>query len=957
MKRMFVLLAALVALTTQTFAATEQPAPKECALCSGVVYTAAVVPASTIPLLIEVQDSTITPEVTALSPQIRERSTLLATLVFDQSADVAQVESRITSLVEAAKAAGPFQTLAVDLKGLSPELQAYAAKRLAVATQGRAVANESAMRFTTLENAEAFAATGAQSYVDAWIVDDNTIATAAKWLEQRDPGKKLIEVLAPTHINALYDVGSGLASGARTVFLRTDENATLDASLAAFNREFAGDFTFDPTSGAQLLDALGNVREEKPLAFVRGEDLRTLLVTPGNSSEATIVSVAADDGMSPRRVDATSAKQITDTGKKARRLLIGVQPSTNPYLLTFDRPPIDTGKVTKETIDVATRRGLSVEEIVRNHQAYRDYQETVAPRYIARNATKLRFSVGAGEQIEATLAGDHFFDPAGHNDWVWKDLYINGVKWKYGSIPELPLIQPEKVSQLPLDIHLTHDYHYELVGETKLNGYDAYEVRFEPPKNAPDSLPLYRGTVWIDMRTFARLRISMIQLHLSGEVLSNEESVDFIPFDAVSGANLTPAEVKTRAPRELLWLPVHVTAQQVLSTAGRTTAVVRATDFTNFHLSPSDFSTRLAEAEKSNARMVRDTDAGLRYLERRGDGTRVVKEGFDSSKLFALGGVHHDEGLDYPVVPLGGIDYFNFNVLHRGMQSNVFFAGVVLAANLHKPNFMKTRTNVGGDVFGLAVPVTNTIFRNGEESPSEDVKSVPLLIAGRVGHPVFGFGKIDLSVGVSHLTYQRGEDTASDFRIPSDTFEVIPGVDFRYERHGYLFGLGAERGMRTSWDAWGVASEFDPKQKNFERWQAVLGKSFYLPKFQRLSMEVDYLDGRNLDRFSKYELGFFGSQRVRGVRSGSVRAEQAILGHFSYGFVVSDQIRLEAFYDHALIDDATAGYQREPFQGVGVAGQLIGPFGTLLRLDIGKTVGRNAQDNFVADVVFLKIFR
>jgi hypothetical protein len=81
-----------------------------------------------------------------------------------------------------------------------------------------------------------------------------------------------------------------------------------------------------------------------------------------------------------------------------------------------------------------------------------------------------------------------------------------------------------------------------------------------------------------------------------------------------------------------------------------------------------------------------------------------------------------------------------------------------------------------------------------------------------------------------------------------------------------------------------------------------------------------------------------------------------ILGHFSYGFVFSQQFRIEAFYDHALIDDVNSGYEREPFQGIGIAGQTIGPFGTLLRLDVGKTIGRNAQDGFVANVVFLKLF-
>jgi hypothetical protein len=52
----------------------------------------------------------------------------------------------------------------------------------------------------------------------------------------------------------------------------------------------------------------------------------------------------------------------------------------------------------------------------------------------------------------------------------------------------------------------------------------------------------------------------------------------------------------------------------------------------------------------------------------------------------------------------------------------------------------------------------------------------------------------------------------------------------------------------------------------------------------------------------------------------------------------------------------TSGYRRAPFQGLGIAGQMVGPYATLVRLDIGKTIGRNAQDGFVANVVFLKLF-
>jgi len=56
------------------------------------------------------------------------------------------------------------------------------------------------------------------------------------------------------------------------------------------------------------------------------------------------------------------------------------------------------------------------------------------------------------------------------------------------------------------------------------------------------------------------------------------------------------------------------------------------------------------------------------------------------------------------------------------------------------------------------------------------------------------------------------------------------------------------------------------------------------------------------------------------------------------------------------VTDQQAGYQREPFQGVGIGGQTVGPWGTLVRLDLGKSIGRNAQNGFVANVVLLKLF-
>ena len=929
-------------------------APKECSLCVGATANLAAPPATVIPLVLQVHESDLaTTAVDTLSPEQRSKLTLTISYSVDKDSKdpMSDVETHTKNIIEWARLHGPFEGIGVAPEGLDNTVAGYAFKRLAVTAQGLNVASRIVL--PPMNDRSSLYETGALTYVDAILVADADVKKTASWIAEKEPSKKLYAIVDPQSPNSFFDLAQALANGATRAYLArpADDDAP---ALANINHAFIGDWAFDATSSTQVLDAKGNRIEMPVLTFVRGEDLRTIIVPKGDASAAFIASLPSDRYTRPRRVDAAGDREITDVGAKGGHFLIGVQPVKRPFLLTLDHT--EKPQITKEAISVATQRGISVEEIIRNHQAYKTYQESIQPRYIARDATKLRFTLEGGEAIEATIAGDYFSEPHGQSDWVWQDFYINGVKWKYGRIPELPLIQPEKVAQLPLDIHLTNEYRYQLARETDLNGFRTYEVRFEPPPNAPAGLPLYRGTVWIDSRTWARIRISMIQLNLTGEVLSNEERVDFQPFARATHASLSAADVAKADPREIIWLPIDVSAQQVISAAGRANVVLRQTTFSDFRLEPNDFEQRQRIAAASDARIVRETQEGMRYVEKNAAGERVVKEGFNTARTFMLGGIHHDSGLDYPVLPLGGIDYFNFDWHKRGIQTNVLFAGVLLTGNVTNPNINNTRTNFGADFFAIAVPTTNSMYRSGLEQQGEAVKSLPTNLSFRLGHPFLNFGKVDVSLGVRHVNYQRADTTAPSFEVPSDTFEISPGIDAQYSRWGYTVSGFFDYNARTNWKPWGILSEYNPNQKTFTDFGSELSKSFYLPKFQRIGVELNYLDGQRLDRFGKYELGFFGSQRIHGIRSGSVRAEKAILGHVSYGLVFSDQFRLEAFYDHGLLTDRLAGYHREPFQGVGIAGQTVGPYGTLLRLDIGKTVGRNAQSGFVANVVFLKLF-
>ncbi|HEX2121697.1 MAG TPA: hypothetical protein VHL59_08650, partial [Thermoanaerobaculia bacterium] len=634
-----------------------------------------------------------------------------------------QIEEHTKTIIEWARTRGPFDALGVTVTGADPAQSAYALKRLAVSAQGLDVTRQIVVESALLP---ALFGNEAGGYFDAVLVDGPRVTETLAWLAARDPSKKIFAVVPVESPNAIFDLAKALGAGAARAYASGVDADGLKPALHEFNVAMSGDWAFDSTAKIPVLDAKGNTVDMPVLSFVRGEDLRTMLVPRGDAAAASILSLPADRFVKPRRVDAAGVRDITDTGRRGDRLLVGSPAVKQPFAVMVDYTEKPNRNVTKETISIATARGITVEEIIRNHQAYDAYQETIQPRYIARNTTKLRFEVGGGaEAIEATISGDYFSDPTGRADWVWGEFLINGVKWKYGKIPELPLIQPEKVTQLPLDIHLTNEYRYEFVRPTDVLGYRTYEVRFEPPPNAPADLPLYRGTVWIDARTWARVRLSMVQLNLAGEILSNEERVDFVPFSRETKLPLTAAEAAGVDARALIWLPYEVGAQQVISAAGRANVVQRATTFDNFRIDPPAYESLLEQASASDARMVRETEAGLRYLEKTESGERVVKEGFDTARLFMVGGIHHDPGLEYPVAPLGGVDYFNFNLWGKGIQTNVFFAGVVVAATAAHPSVGGTRMNLGADFFGIAVPFTNTMFRGGEERLEEDVKSLP----------------------------------------------------------------------------------------------------------------------------------------------------------------------------------------------------------------------------------------
>jgi hypothetical protein len=617
--------------------------------------------------------------------------------------------------------------------------------------------------------------------------------------------------------------------------------------------------------------------------------------------------------------------------------------SRGPLAVVLE-PQVRKGGETKAAVEVGATRGLTAEEIIARERAWDAGQREKTKSYIAAMDSSLRFRVASlPGSLDLTIRGPYFFERGKPPDWAWQEFYLNGVKWKGRTIPKLPILQPDKVTTLPLDIRLSEEYDYELAGETRVEERPAYRVDFRPRATVGDK-PIYRGTAWIDRETFALLRRESIQLNLKGDTLSNVQTEY---YREVPGA---PGVV----------LPLEIRGQQVFSTAGRTTAIERKVTMTEVVIDPPNFEARLKEAYASPSQMVRDTDDGLRYLEpdpAKPD-ERQVSNKLTRKSLIGVAGIFYERGLDFPF-PLLGVQYFNFDLWGKNKQLSVFFFGSLLFANYTDPAFLGTHFDLGADVFGVAIPFTETEYRDGLEFKAGSVKHLPEYVSLNFGHPLGTYLKASVVLSAGYDHYGTTSDTSPLFVVPVSTFTFGAALRLNWSQDGYNLTANGGYYSRAKWEPWGDpdVSTYSPDQKDYWKYSVELNKGFYFADFRKLLVKLAYLGGQDLDRFSQWDFGPFTTASLTGFPSGSVLADRAYLANISYGINIQEIIRFEIEYDQALVTNKFAAYDNTYFSGVGITTAFNGPWdNTRIRADLGYPVVAHGVKGFTINAQILKVF-
>jgi hypothetical protein len=444
-------------------------------------------------------------------------------------------------------------------------------------------------------------------------------------------------------------------------------------------------------------------------------------------------------------------------------------------------------------------------------------------------------------------------------------------------------------------------------------------IAFEP---LSADLSRYRGTLWIERRTFARVKVQAVQTNLSAPVVSNEEVQIYAPVTSIGNRPV--------------FLFTALDARQIMMIAGRNLLVEKRVAFDGFQVNVEGFEEARLEARRSDHIMYRETDRGLSYFVKEGE-TRVVSErATRTAKAMAMG-VTLDPSYNFPL-PIFGINYLNFEFQRRpDTQLAVLFAGVLAAVNVQRSAIGGSPVDASIDLFAIAVPSTERLYDEAGEREEERLLTWPLTTGVNLGWQYTPFQKLTGQYQFRFDGYARERTTSDSYRVPASTITNGIGAAWEYRRWGYSFGLNGAWYARAGWREWGSEEGArEPVESRYAKYGASVSRDFYFG-FHKVHLNGAWFGGRNLDRFAKYQFGMFDDTRIHGVPASGVRFGELGALRGSYSFNIFDQYRLDLFLEQAWGRDRAFDDLWQPITGIGAAVNFRAPFGTILRADAGKS--------------------
>jgi len=572
-------------------------------------------------------------------------------------------------------------------------------------------------------------------------------------------------------------------------------------------------------------------------------------------------------------------------------------------------------------VEVNGARRLTVGEILARYQAQQRRQDAIVKTTIATGTTTLLFEVpDFAAPVTITADTTIFRGPDGTNIEE-RSIRVNGAPIAGGgaaSPPELPLIEAERISTPPLLITLDEAYRYALAGEESVADSRCYVVRFEPKVGGRG---LANGRAWIDTKEFTLRRLRIVQRDLRGAIVSSEQ-VDELGPVSVDGTTV--------------WLPVETKIFQSYEGAGFRTPIHRTVSVRHYDINNPGFGAQLTEAFASDHVMLRDTADGLRYLVRRsGNAERSMTTRGNHSIRSLIGGVLVDPHISRPL-PFAGLNYVNLDLFGRGGQLNVFFGGVFGQASWAMPTIAGTKWQAHGKVFAIGAQYSDRMFRNGREQYSENLLQQPGYVSVGVLRPLTSQLRLTVDYSLAITALERTGNTPPLFEIPGDVVDHSALLAIDLDRRAWGLRGWWNPVRRSGWRRWGLPGTFDAATRDYQRYGARITRTVTVRPSVSSRLEMSWMGGRDLDRFSRYGFDAFDNP-LHGYPTSSIRYDRGAVVRSASAWTTHG-VRLDAFGDLAYVHDPGWASSARAYPGIGGGVESAGPFRTLLSVEWGYGV-------------------
>ena len=424
---------------------------------------------------------------------------------------------------------------------------------------------------------------------------------------------------------------------------------------------------------------------------------------------------------------------------------------------------------------------LKLEEIIARWQQNREAQKQKLENYLASSFMSLHFEgTNLGPGFDVSMRLRQFFSRDGQTEIAQKEFYVNGVKFGKNHEFPLPQIEPEKVLTQPLELKLNERYDIQAAGHGANQRSHVLRDRSRAQGKVRDEA-LYSGKIWIDGTTFREVKQYLSQRGAKNNVLVNTETQNFelVGDDKGNQFNLLRS----------------ISAQQLLNAAGRDFVLQRTVQFSNYVINTPEFSGDLAAERSSDDPMYRDTDQGLRSLKKKGD-ERVLVETSTKRITSLIGGAMYGGTFNFPI-PFLGISIADFDFRHTGAQLSTFFAGP-------HPGF--------GSLEAVPAEVPSGAGFVSERAAGREPHLQRQHGVDARGHMDMGANRRTAGLLATHhpsqpdgdrltlpMTTSSGPVEADEqYELPRNGLTVLPGVEVKYNRKGYVFDAHKVHGVSAS---------------------------------------------------------------------------------------------------------------------------------------------------------------